>query len=89
MILPQISFELETRDSDFIKLAQRKHLESSFIEVYFDKNSILDSLYSRDLTQFAELTIQLVSEDRRSVRQKKSIVLKDLDFDAPVRLRLF
>ena len=37
----------------------------------------------------ARVIMQLISEDRRSVRCRKNYVLDEFDFDKPVRLRVF
>ena len=37
----------------------------------------------------ARVVIQLISEDRRSVRCRKSYILDEFDFDKAVRLRVF
>jgi hypothetical protein len=37
----------------------------------------------------ASVDIQLVSTHRKSVRQKKSFVLEEFNFNEPIRLRLF
>ena len=50
MILEYIRLEVEARDSDFIRLDARGHLESSFIKVWLDRGSIVDSLMAKDIT---------------------------------------
>jgi len=50
MILKNIRLEVEARDSDFIRLDSRGHLESSFIKVWLDRSSIVDCLMAKDLT---------------------------------------
>lgn len=51
--------------------------------------SVIDSIKVEDLSQDAQLRAQLISEDRRSFKEKKSYLLNDFDFDHPITLRLF
>ena len=44
---------------------------------------------AHDLSQEAQVVIQVISEDRRSLRFKHQIDLKDFDFDDEIELRLF
>jgi hypothetical protein len=46
-------------------------------------------LMARDLTQDAMFYVQLVSEDKRSIRQKAKFKLADFDFDRTLSLTLF
>lgn len=46
-------------------------------------------MIGHDLTQRAKFQIQLVSDNVRSVHQKKRFSLKDFDFDTAIRLRVF
>lgn len=43
----------------------------------------------RDLTQGAQVKVQIVSEDPKSVRQTKKFKLDDWDLDTQIRLRVF
>ena len=47
---------------------KKNHLEASTINVKFDRNSVVDLLMARDLSQEAQFYVQLVSEDARSIR---------------------
>ena len=89
MIKPNLRFEVEARSSDFIELTQKSQLETAFINVYIDKSSIVDSLLANDISQNAVLKAQLISEDRRSFKERKSYLLRDFDFDHAIQLRLF
>ena len=42
--------ELEVRDSDFVQLNSRGHLESCFIKIMLARSSIVDCLLAKDLT---------------------------------------
>ena len=44
VIQKDIRLELEVRDSDFIQLKSRGHLESAFVKVQLDRSSIVDCL---------------------------------------------
>ena len=89
MILKDIRLEIEPRDSDFIRLNTRGHLESSYINVWLDRSSIVDCLMAKDITQDAEVVFEMVSTDRRSLRFKRTVKLSEFDFSDPIRLRLF
>ena len=51
MIQKDVTLELEVRDSDFIKIKSKGHLESCFIKVQLDRSSILDCILAQDLTK--------------------------------------
>lgn len=90
IILPKVRVEFEIRQSDFIvKAAKKNHLEASAVKIKFDRNSIVDLLMARDLTQDAMFHVQMVSEDKRSIRQKSKFRLADFDFDRTISLTLF
>ena len=57
--------------------------------VRIDKTSIVDSLLAGDLNENFILKAQLISEDRRSFRERKSYKLSSFDFDYAIPLRLF
>ena len=44
---------------------------------------------AQDLTQEAQVTIEMISEDRRSLRFKRKIDIKEFDFDEEIVLRIF
>jgi len=44
---------------------------------------------AKDLSQEAQVIVQMISEDRRSLRFKRTIDLKEFDFDEEITLRLF
>lgn len=82
--------EFEARESDFINLASKKnHLESATICIKLDRASLVDLIMSRDLTEQAMFHIQMVSEDKRSIRQKKKFKLSEFDFDTEINLTLY
>ena len=85
----EVRLELEVRDSDFIQIKSRGHLESCFIKVQLTRDSIVDCLMAQDMSQNAQVIIQNISEDRRSLRFKKVIDLKEFHFDEEIILRLF
>jgi len=89
MIKKNLKFEIEARSSDFIELSQRGHLDSATIKVFIDKGSVIDSLTVQDITQNAQLKAQLISEDRRSFKERKSYLLSEFDFDHAITFRLF
>ena len=84
-----VRLELEVRDSDFIQIKSRGHLESCSVRVQLDRSSILDCLMAQDLSQSAQVVIQPISEDRRSLRSKRQIDITEFDFDEQIVLRLF
>lgn len=53
----EVQLELEVRDSDFIELMSRGHLESCFVKVKLDRASIVDCLMAKDLTKEAQVVI--------------------------------
>ena len=57
IILKDVRLELEVRDSDFIQLKSRGHLESAFVKVQLDRSSVFDCLMAQDLSQEAEVVI--------------------------------
>ena len=85
----EVQLELEVRDSDFVELMSRGHLESCFVKVSLDRETIVDCLLAKDLSQDAQVVIQMISEDRRSLRYKRQFELKEFDFDEEIVLRLF
>lgn len=89
MIQENVRMELEVRDSDFVELLSRNQIQSSFVNVFLDKASVIDCLAARDLTQDAEVRFELISEDRRSLRYIKTFSLSEFDFDESVKMRLF
>lgn len=89
MLLKNVRLEFEARDSDFNQLKSRGHLESAFVKVSFDRDSVVDCLMAQDLSQESQVTIQMISEDRRSLRFKRTIELREFDFDEQITLRLF
>lgn len=89
ILMKDIKLELEVRDSDFVQIKSRGHIESCFVKVTLNRSSIVDCLMAQDLTQDAQVIIQTISEDRRSLRFKNQIDLKDFDFDDEIELRLF
>ena len=89
MILENVTLELEPRDSDFIRLDSKGYLYTAFIKVWLDKASIVDCLMAKNITQDADVVFENVSNDRRSLKYKKVMKLKEFDFDSPVILRLF
>ena len=89
MILKDIRFELEPRDSDLIRLYSKGYLESAFVKVWLDRSSIVDCLMAKDISQEAEVVFEMISTDRRSLRYTKKIKIKNFDFDDAIRLRLF
>ena len=48
-----VRLELEVRDSDLIQINSRGHLESCFVKVQLNRDSIVDCLMAKDLTQDA------------------------------------
>ena len=50
VIQKDIRLELEVRDSDFIQLKSKGHLESAFVKVQLDRSSIVDCLMAQDLS---------------------------------------
>ena len=44
---------------------------------------------AKDFSQDAEVTIENISEDRRCLRFKRQIALREFDFDDTIVLRLF
>ena len=48
-----VCLELEVRDSDFIEIMSRGHLESCFVRVSLDRASIVDCLMAKDLSKEA------------------------------------
>ena len=89
MILENVTLELEPRDSDFIRLDSKGYLYTAFIKVWLDKSSIVDCLMAKNITQDADVVFENVSNDRRSLKYKRTMKLKEFDFDSPVILRLF
>ena len=90
VLLAQVDLEVEVRSSDYIRLAAKQtHLESCSVLLKFDRQSLVDLLVDRDLSQGAQFSLQLVSEDSRSVHQKKKFTLEQLDLDAVIRFRVF
>ena len=55
----------------------------------FDRDSFLDCLMAQDLSQETQITVEMISEDRRSLRFKRTFDLKEFDFDEEITLRLF
>ena len=52
-----LKLELEVRDSDFVQLNSRGHLESCFVKVMLSRSSVVDCLMAQDLTQDSQVTI--------------------------------
>ena len=50
MILENLKIEVETRCSDLIELSQKKHLQSAFIKIFIDMQSVIDSIKVEDLS---------------------------------------
>ena len=44
---------------------------------------------AQDLSQNAQVIIEMISEDRRSLRFKRQIDIREFDFDEEIVLRLF
>ena len=44
---------------------------------------------AQDLSQETQITVEMISEDRRSLRFKRTFELKEFDFDEEITLRLF
>ena len=44
---------------------------------------------AQDLSQETQITVEMISEDRRSLRFKRTFDLKEFDFDEEITLRLF
>ena len=81
--------EMELRTSDFSILNSRGQLESGLIQVYFDKNNMMDLFMTKEITEIANIEISNVSSDRRSLRETKTFYLNELDFESPYTLRTF
>lgn len=54
-----------------------------------NRDSIVDCLMAQDLSQNAQVIIEMISEDRRSLRFKRQIDIREFDFDEEIVLRLF
>ena len=91
ILLEDLHVEFEVRKSDFINVGLRgkAFLEATSIAVMFDKQSMYDLIVSNNLSVEAYVHVQLVSEDSRSVRQKKGFYLKDFEFESQISLNLF
>ena len=90
ILLEDVLIEFEVRQSDFIDLASKKgHLESATIGIRFDRESLIDLLMARDISEQALFQIQMISDDQRSIRQKKKFLLSEFDFDTEINLTLF
>ena len=89
MLLKDVKLELEVRDSDLIQINSRGHIESCFVKVQLNRDSIVACLMAQDLSQDAQVTIEMISEDRRSLRFKRKIDIKEFDFDEEIVLRIF
>lgn len=44
---------------------------------------------AQDLSQETQIIVEMISEDRRSLRFKRTFELKEFDFDEEITLRLF
>lgn len=84
-----VVFEMELRTSDFSMLNARGQLEAGLINVYFNKDNMLDMLMIKDLTENANIEISNISSDKRSLRETKTFYLNEIDFDSPFTLRTF
>ena len=59
LLLDQVHIEFEARKSDFLDIALRgpRHLQASTLKFWFDEPSMMDLLYSKNLTQDARLHV--------------------------------
>ena len=58
ILLEDVLIEFEVRQSDFIDLASNKgHLESATIGIRFDRESLIDLLMARDISEQAFIQI--------------------------------
>jgi hypothetical protein len=90
ILLQSVRLELEIRQSDFIVMASKNnYLQASTISIKFDRASVVDSMMAQDLSERAEFYIQMISEDSRSIRQKKRFKLNKFDFDTSIHLTMF
>ncbi len=69
--------------------SKKNHLQASTINIKLDRTSIIDSMMAQDLTETAQFYIQMISEDSKSIRQKKRFTLKNFDFDTVISLTMF
>lgn len=54
VLLENVTIELEVRQSDFINLASKKgHLESATVGIRFDRESLIDLIMARDISEHA------------------------------------
>ena len=51
VILKDLRLELEVRDSDFVQIKSRGHIQSCFLKVMLDRASIVDCIMAQDLSQ--------------------------------------
>jgi hypothetical protein len=89
MIKSDLRFEFEIRSSDFIELSQKGLLETASIKITVDKTSVIDCLMAGCISHNSKMKAQLISDDRRSLKQRRSYLLEEFDFDSTISLRLF
>lgn len=54
VLLENVTIEMEVRQSDFINLASKKgHLESATVGIRFDRESLIDLIVARDISEHA------------------------------------
>jgi len=69
-VLEGVSLEFELKSSDFATIVSRNLVEAAILQVSLDRENVMDLRISRDISENAQLEIQNISSDKRSLRDK-------------------
>jgi len=81
-----VVIEMEYRSSDFTLLGSSGAMESGILRVIFDRENLMDMMYTGDLSESSLFNVSNVSNDKRALREAKSIYFNELDMEVTLRL---